>query len=77
MRNSVEAEFRRTFVGEYVNEDVKIVLMGWNCECGKQIGPNPMLVRCVGCRGVLVGRVSRLGEIARENALIKAALAWT
>lgn len=78
MKDSVEAEFRRrTFIGEGMDGDVKTVVMGWACQCGREIGPNATLMKCVGCQGMLFGRPDPQKESAREKASMKTALAWT
>ena len=78
MRSSVEAAFRRrTFVGKRVDGDVKTVMMGWACECGGEIGPNATLIKCVGCQGMVIGKVVPQEESSRETTLMKNALAWT
>ena len=77
MRNSVEAGFRRrTFVGEGMLGDVKTVVMGWACECGGEVGDDAVLIKCVGCQGMVVGKLDAQEQIARETTLMKAALAW-
>lgn len=78
MKNSVEAEFRRrTFIGEGMDGDVKTVRMGWNCECGEEIGPNATLMKCIGCQGLHVGKIDPLEAMARAHSLTRTALAWT
>lgn len=77
MKNSVEAELRRTFVGEGMDGDVKTVAMGYACQCGEEIGPNTTLLKCVGCQGLQVGKMDPLEAMTRERAMRKAALAWT
>ena len=79
MKHDVEAAVRRrTYVGEGpTEEDVETVLMGWECECGRQIGPNSTLMRCIGCQGILVGELDSQRYVARESALTKTTFAWT
>lgn len=78
MKNSVEAEFRRrTFIRAEMDGNVKTVAMGWACECGDEIGPDATLMKCIGCQGMLVGKLDLREAMARENALTKNALAWT
>ena len=78
MKNEVEAEYRRrTFVGAGMDGDVETVSMGWACECGREIGPDANLLKCVGCEGLLVGKLDPGEAAAREQALTKNALAWT
>lgn len=78
MKNTVEAEFRRrTFIGEGMDGDVKTVKMGWACDCGGEIGPDATLMMCIGCQGMIVGKLNPHEEVARQNALTKTALAWT
>lgn len=77
-KNSVEAEFRRRhFVGKGMDGNVKTVITGWACECGKEIGSGATLMRCVGCRGMRIGKVDPQDVAAREETLRKTALAWT
>ena len=78
MKNDVEAEFRkRTLVGVGMDRGVKIVTMGWACQCGRDIGPDATLRKCYGCQGMRVGEVERQEVAAREETLRKTALAWT
>ena len=78
MMNSVEAEFRRrTFIGEGMDGEVKTVVLGWACECGGEIGPDATLMICIGCQGMVVGKLDPQEKVARENAMTKTALAWT
>ena len=77
-RNSVEAGFRRrSLLGEGMDGNVKTVMTGWVCECGKEIGPGVTLMKCIGCRGMRVGKVDPREAAAREKSLRKTALAWT
>lgn len=77
-KNSVEAEFRRRhFVGKGMDGNVKTVITDWACECGKEIGSGATLMRCVGCRGMRIGKVDPQDVAAREETLRKTALAWT
>lgn len=78
MRDRVEAESRRrSFVGEGKDGQDKTVILGHVCECGGEIGPNTTLLKCVGCQGMIVGRLDPQLAIAREIALTNTALAWT
>lgn len=78
MKDGVEAESRRrTFVGEGKDGQVKTVWMGWKCACGGEIGPDATLLKCVGCQGMIVGRLDPQLAIARDTALTNTALAWT
>ena len=74
----MEAEFRRrTIVREGMDRDVKTAFLGWACPCGQDIGPDATLLRCTGCQGLRVGRLDAQEAAPRENALRKAAMAWT
>ena len=78
MRNGVEAELRRrTLVGMRMEKGVKTVTIGWACECGREIGPDATLSKCIGCRGIRGGGVEPQEAAAREVTLRKTALAWT
>lgn len=78
VKNSVEAEFRRRhFVGKGMDGNVETVIMGWACECGKEIGSSATLMRCVGCQGMRLGKVDPQEAAAREETLRKTALAST
>lgn len=79
MKNEVEAEYRRRTIVE-LGMDGKaetVAMMGWACECGREIGPDATLLKCVGCQGMLVGKLDPGEAAAREQALTKNALAWT
>ena len=78
MKNSVEAEVRRrTLVGVRMDRGLKTVTVGWACKCGRDIGPDATLSKCIGCRGMRVGGVEPQEAAAREKTLRKTALAWT
>lgn len=78
MRNAVEAEVRRrTFVGKDRVGDVRTVIMGWVCECGREIGPETTLMKCIGCEGMRIGKIDPRLMAAKEQAMTKKALAWT
>lgn len=78
MRNGVEAEFRRRrFMGKGVNGKIKTVIMGWTCECGREVGPDATLVKCIGCQGIRLGKLDPPEQAARERAMMKNAFAWT
>ena len=78
MKDNVEAAFRRrTLVGKGMVGDVKTVVTGWACECGKEVEPSTTLMKCIGCEGVDIGKIDSRGKIAREIALAKTTLAWT
>ena len=77
-KNSVEAEFRRrNFVGKGMDGNVKTVITGWVCECGKEIGSGTTLMRCVGCRGMRTGKFDPQEAASRAESSRKTALAWT
>ena len=77
--NVAEAEFRRrTLIEEgLMDGDDRTVTTGWACECGKEVGPDPTLMKCIGCDGMRVGRLDPRETAAREERLRKTALAWT
>ena len=78
MKNSVEAEYRRrTFIEAGMVRGVETVTMGWSCDCGREIAPDANLLKCIGCEGMLVGKLDPGEAAARERALTKNALAWT
>ena len=78
MKNEVEAEYRRRMIiGARMDGDVKTVMTGWACSCGREIGPDANLLKCVGCEGKLDGKLDPGEAAARERALTKNALAWT
>ena len=75
---SIESQFIRSSAEhEGTVEDVGTVMTGWACECGREIGPDAALMKCLGCQGILIGKLDPREAAAREKCFRKTALAWT
>lgn len=93
MKSDLEAYAMRGFVGMAINEGENMnsavnmqaeseemksfYRMGWKCGCGDVIGPGACVFRCAGCDGLREGTWTVQIALARSDALMRKACAWT
>ena len=78
VKNSVETDFRRRiFPADGKDGEVETVTFDFACECGRAVEADSTVLKCVGCRGVRFGKLSRQGVFDHEEVLRRNVLAWT